>query len=462
MTGKDSPVEKTTLVEDLRALAQCPRELWLIYLATVFEYVGLETFLSTLTFWLSGDFGMSDQNAGWWASTFSLVISLFVFIVGPIIDSVGVRRMLLFSFGLAAVTRLAMSLSPNATSAIVSLLAFGFAYATSTPVLQTAIQRIASPRTRAFAFSFWYVSLNLGSAFGGPLIDLTRKAFLDPSTQKLTQRVISLPILGPRAMTANAVIMGFGFLAALLSILVVLFVRRDFEHRRAENGDAAPESKKVNPLEALRDVLADRVFWRFMFLLVLISLVRMMFQHMHFTWPKYVTRVEGESFPVGMVSSVNAMLIMVLAPIGTIITRTRRPFEVLVVGAFISSLSPFVLCFGSTLPFQIAMIVTLTIGEALWSPRLYEYNVAIAPRGREATYVSLAVLPYFLAKFLVGPTSGYLLAHYVPEGGPHQPAIMWALIGISTMVGPTGIWIARGWIGKEEKDAPATDAAATG
>ncbi len=99
------------------------------------------------------------------------------------------------------------------------------------------------------------------------------------------------------------------------------------------------------------------------------------------------------------------------------------------------------------------MIAVLTVGEALWSPRLYEYNVSIAPRGREATYVSLASLPYFLAKFLVGPTSGYLLATYCPAEGPRQPAILWGVIGLSTVIGPIGIWLLRGWI--QQKEAPA-------
>jgi dipeptide/tripeptide permease len=212
----------------------------------------------------------------------------------------------------------------------------------------------------------------------------------------------------------------------------------------------------VNPLVALKEVFTDKAFWRFMALLALLSLVRMMFQHMHFTWPKYVIREQGDSFPVGTLWSINSLLILVLAPLGTALTRKRRPFEVLLLGAFISSLSPFVLCFGSSMPYQVGMILLLTIGEALWSPRLYEYNISIAPRGREATYVSLAALPYFLAKFLVGPTSGYLLAAYCPPTGPRQPAILWAIIGLSTMLGPVGIFALRNLIQKKDEPAAAT------
>jgi hypothetical protein len=68
--------------------------------------------------------------------------------------------------------------------------------------------------------------------------------------------------------------------------------------------------------------------------------------------------------------------------------------------------------------------------------------------------VSLASLPYFLAKFLVGPTSGYLLESYCPANGVRRPAILWAIIGLSTMIGPIGIFFRRGWIG--QKPRPAT------
>jgi MFS family permease len=445
----DAP--KTSLSDDLIALAKSRRELWLVYLATLLEYIGVYSFLVTLPLWLSGDFGMTDQEAGWWAATFSTLLTLFVFVVGSIADAVGIRRTLIVSFGFAAVIRLAMSLAPTRTTAVAALLLYAFAFATTGPVLQTAVHRAATKRTRAFGFSLWYVSFNLGGVFSGLLLDGVRARFLDPETKKLVTHVVDLPLLGPRPMSAHAAVLGAGFVTALIAAFVLLFVRSDFD--QARDPDDALEQKKVNPFQALREAFLDRAFWRFLLLLALLCLVRMMFQHMHFTWPKYVTREQGEAFPVGKVWGLNALLILGLAPLGTAITRGRRPFNVLLFGAFISALSPFVLCLGSTLPFQLGMVLTLTIGEALWSPRVYEYNLSIAPRGREATYVSLAALPYFLAKFLVGPTSGYLLNAYVPAEGPRRPAIMWAIIGLLTMIGPIGIFLGRGWLDAKEKAA---------
>ena len=157
---------------------------------------------------------------------------------------------------------------------------------------------------------------------------------------------------------------------------------------------------------------------------------------------------------MGKVWAINSFLILFLAPLGTALTRGRKPLDVLLLGAFITAASPFILCLGSSLAFQLAMIVTLTIGEALWSPRLYEYNVSIAPPGREATYVALASVPYFLAKLIVGPSAGYFLAWFCPEHGPRTPALLWAIIGLLTMIGPVGILATREWITRKD-EAPA-------
>lgn len=467
-----SEAPKRPLREDLRELLQCPRELWLIYLATFFEYMGIFSFLPTLTLWLSKDFGMSDQQAGGWASLFSIFITAFVVITGLFVERVGVRRMLLLGFGFAAVARLGMALSTTTSIAIGTMLAFSFAYGSLSPSLQVGISHAATKRARAFAFSLWYVSFNMAGALSGPMIDYIRKGFVDSASANsakpvLIAKTMTLPLLGTRAVSAYAMIMGIGFIFAVFAFLTTALMRADFRTRAkavqakldAASGDAmeveeeAP--KKPNPLVALKEVATTAAFWRFMALIGLLCLVKMMFQHMHFTWPKYVLREQGETFPVGTLWSVNSALILVLAPLGTALTRNRGVFETLFLGTLISALSPFVLCFGSGMAFQVIAIVILTIGEAIWSPRSYEYSVSIAPKGKEALYVSLSYLPFFFAKFLVGPTSGFLLKTFCPETGPRNSMVLWASIGVMTIIGPIGMWLLRGWI--QTKDAePAT------
>lgn len=431
--------------EDLRDLLQSPRELWLTYAAIVLEYVGLYSFMSVLSLWLTSDFHFDDTRASNWFGVFSALLSLFAFLVGAIADVVGTRRTLIFSFGAAMLTRSLMSVSSSPLVALPALVAYSFALASGSPVLQTAIQKYSTKRTVAIAFSFFYISLNVGGVLSGQLIDRTKALFVDAQTHKLVLRTVELPFVGATSMSAYRAIIGLGTVTAGLAFLATLFVREDRNipvlQAKAEPGaEGAPEKKKSkNPLAVLGEVVADKTFWRFMLLIGFLVLVKAIFVHMHSTWPKYITRERGEDFDWGALWSLNSILILVFVPIVTAFTRKLPAYTVIVIGSFITAASPFIFALGTSTFFQVTAIVVLTIGEALWSPRSYEYNVSIAPPGREATYVSLAVLPYFMAKFLVSMTAGKLLTAYCPPTGERHSGVLWFIVGLMTILGPVGI-----------------------
>jgi dipeptide/tripeptide permease len=446
VSSTDLPYEdKRSYFADLKELLRCPRELWLTYAALVFEYIGLYSFMSVLSLWLTSDFSFDDNKASNWFGVFSALLSLFAFLVGAIADVVGTRRTLIFSFGAAMLTRAVMSVSPSAAVALPALVAYSFALASGSPVLQTAIHKYSNKRTVAIAFSFFYIALNIGGVLAGQLIDRTKTFFADEHTHKLVVRVVDLPLLGPTPMSAYRAIIGLGTVTAAMAFLATVFVRNDKDianlATRAE--DAAKTGRKKNPLAVLGEVVRDAGFWRFMLLIGFLVLVKAIFVHMHSTWPKYITRERGEDFDWGWLWGLNSMLILVFVPIVTAFTRKLSAYTVIVIGSFITAASPFVFALGSSTPIQIAAIVVLTIGEALWSPRSYEYNVSIAPPGREATYVSLAVLPYFLAKFFVSMTAGKLLTAYCPPTGERHSSVLWVIIGLMTICGPLGILVFR-------------------
>jgi hypothetical protein len=57
-------------------------------------------------------------------------------------------------------------------------------------------------------------------------------------------------------------------------------------------------------------------------------------------------------------------------------------------GAWISSVSLFILMWQS-ISGAILFVVVLSVGEAIWSPRLYEYTTIIAPKGREGQFAHI-------------------------------------------------------------------------
>ena len=104
---------------------------------------------------------------------------------------------------------------------------------------------------------------------------------------------------------------------------------------------------------------------------------------------------------------------------------------------------------GSVNPYYVMIflfVVLLSVGEAFYSPRLYEYTAAIAPKGQEASYMAMSSLPFFLAKLGVAPFSGVLLAHFCPDTGLRHPGTLWLIIGLNTMIAPVGLFVFQRFI----------------
>eukprot|EP00301_Raphidiophrys_heterophryoidea_P007619 c12924_g1_i1.p2 GENE.c12924_g1_i1~~c12924_g1_i1.p2 ORF type:complete len:149 (+),score=42.66 c12924_g1_i1:194-640(+) len=106
----------------------------------------------------------------------------------------------------------------------------------------------------------------------------------------------------------------------------------------------------------------------------------------------------------------------------------------------------------SNMAAAVLFVVILSVGEAIWSPRLYEYTVAIAPKGREGTYAGLSSAPYFVAKLGVGYIGGVLLEAYCPASPCAKGWMMWMIIGFTTIIGPIGIIVFYPYI--SAKDEP--------
>jgi hypothetical protein len=90
-------------------------------------------------------------------------------------------------------------------------------------------------------------------------------------------------------------------------------------------------------------------------------------------------------------------------------------------------------------------LIVFSVGEAFYSPRVYEYAAAIAPKGQEASYGALAYLPFLVGKLLIG-TAGWVLAAFVPEQGPRRPELMWLIFALAASVAPIGLIVFRRYI----------------
>jgi hypothetical protein len=158
------------------------------------------------------------------------------------------------------------------------------------------------------------------------------------------------------------------------------------------------------------------------------------------------TLVEAKSFD-GFSLSGETQLLLLQKPKGEKLMRLNR---CILEDAFPSELlKNRVGVSGSVNPYYVMIflfVVLLSVGEAFYSPRLYEYTAAIAPKGQEASYMAMSSLPFFLAKLGVAPFSGVLLAHFCPDTGLRHPGPLWLIIGLSTMVAPVGLFVFQRFI----------------
>ena len=63
-------------------------------------------------------------------------------------------------------------------------------------------------------------------------------------------------------------------------------------------------------------------------------------------------------------------------------TSTWPHFTMIKYGGFVSAASPFFLAASTSTWAAVLFVVTLSLGEAVWSPRLYDYTMSIAPEVR--------------------------------------------------------------------------------
>jgi dipeptide/tripeptide permease len=364
-------------------------------------------------------------------------------------DWLGVRRSLNFTLGGQLVLRLAMvwvGLNPSLPhrgliAGVILFLMAPFIAGLQT-VFQSGTNRYTTRRSRGAGFNLWYLFMNIGAAAAGFSIDIVRKLL----------------------HIADVHIFTLGAIMAVLSIIVAKTMVRSEEQLvdASEPVEEQEKDRKVvrkNPFRDWREMAGQPQLWRLLVLVALIVGVRAVYVYVYILMPKYWIRTIGPDAAFGTLNAINPVGI-VIGIILFIPFANRFPvFKMLVYGAMVSSLALFPFAVPWTLYglpigqthylMAILSMILLTIGEVVWSPKLYEYTAAIAPKGQEGTYLGISLLPWFLAKTLVSALSGHLLERWSPEkvvinGVPvplqqamvahqldywHRPEAMWLILG---------------------------------
>ena len=453
--------------EGLKAVFGCPREIWIAYAVKVLESLCYFSSVLVLMIFLTEDMGLSDVMAGTVFGVFSASMSFFMLFVGFVADSMGIKKALLVGLVIAMIGRLAITftVSPWVVYPGLFMLSVGFAY--MIPLLAASVKLFSTRKAQKYAFSWYYVIMNVGSLVAGLSLDALRSTFTEPLAFELGGLALSVrPIQMIFLVAVGATVVSFA--------LVALFVRSHIpeleEERLAEVAAAIPGALVQKPSalpqepskpehksswQVMKEVTGERTFWIFIVFIFLLVLVKMIFQYNHSLYPVYMERV-GMAEWTGRLYAINPIIIIFLVPVMTAVTARMSDYKVIVVGTFISAASVFVLGLGEAIALVVVFQVVLSLGEALYSPRLYDYTANIAPPGKEASYMAFSKAPMFFAKVGAGPATGFLLFWLCPEDGPRNTELMWVIVGLSTMVSPIALLLGRRWLdveGRKKKQA---------
>jgi MFS family permease len=234
-------------------------------------------------------------------------------------------------------------------------------------------------------------------------------------------------------------------------------------------GDAVRET-----ILLFRALLRQTGFYRLLGFLVLIAFVKLIYRQMDYVYPIFGVRELGPGAPIGILWGMNSLFIIVLVPVIGALTQKYSAYSMVVLGCAISAGSIFIMAMpptwfqtladgvpgnvighwflglkGGVHPYYVMIalfVLMLSVGEAFYSPRVYEYTAAIAPKGQEASYGALSYVPFLLPKLLIGLFSGKSLMRYCPATGPRHSQTLWLVVALTSLIAPLGLLTLRRFI----------------
>jgi proton-dependent oligopeptide transporter, POT family len=385
------------------------RTFWVANVLELFERFAYYGSKAVLVVFIAEQVGLGATTAGFLAgSVFNTLLYFLPVLAGTVVDRFGFKRSLMACFGIFSVgyfliglgglpmgQPLVHAVGPKLWM-VMALVVTAIGGSLIKPSIVGTVARTTSDETKALGYSIYYTLVNIGGAVG-PFIAL--------------------------AVRENV---GISYVLVVSSLTsLVLFACTTLFYREPPRAPDAP------PARSMAKVLADMVLvfgnFRFILFLVIFSGFWAMFWHVFYALPFYVKDfLKYPRFEV--IETVDAMTIIVVTIPATALARRLRPLAAMVLGFVLATSCWFIMGSVPTILGAVVGMMVFALGEAIQSPRFYEYVANLAPADQVGTYMGFAFLPIAIGTFIAGWSSGYLVKHYVEGGNPAAPQ-MWYVVG---------------------------------
>ncbi len=385
------------------------RTFWVANLLELFERFAYYGSKAVLAVFIAEQVGLGSETATFLAgSVFNTLLYFLPLLAGTVVDRYGFKRSLMACFGIFSVgyfliglgglplgQPLVHAVGPKAWM-LVALVVTAIGGSLIKPSIVGTVARSTTEDTKALGYSIYYTLVNIGGAVG-PFIALAVRENVGISYVLVVSSLTSLALFAA----------------------TTLFYQEP------------PRPLDAPPARSLGKVVADMLLvfgnLRFISFLVIFSGFWAMFWHVFYALPFYVKDyLKFGRFEI--IETVDAWTIILVTIPATALAKRLKPLQAMVLGFALATACWFVMGSVPTIAGAVAGMMLFAVGEAIQSPRFYEYVANLAPQDQVGTYMGFAFLPIAIGTFIAGWSSGYLVTHYVEGGNPAAPQ-MWYVVG---------------------------------
>jgi POT family proton-dependent oligopeptide transporter len=164
---------KSKLIEGFTSLQNSPPELNKVYFLKFLDSYSYFSFSIILTLFLSDDFDYTDVQAGTIYGVWGMMITVYGFCMGFVVDNLGVSKSLKIGYGLSLLARCGIFFCTSKRWLLFHLyFTLPLGNCMGIPVLMTGIRRYTTERNRGFAFGIFYVVMNFAALISGAVVDI--------------------------------------------------------------------------------------------------------------------------------------------------------------------------------------------------------------------------------------------------------------------------------------------------
>lgn len=366
----------TTPVGLRQAVRDVPREAWVLYGGTFINRFG-SFVLPFLVLYLVRR-GYTTLQAGAVVSLYGAGSLLASMAGGYLADHLGRRATIATSMFTSALILIALSQAQRLPAIAILTALAGLTAELYRPASGALLADLIPEGRRVTAFALYRLAINAGFAMGPAVAGfLADRSFL-------------------------WLFVGDALTSLIFGVLVLV----------ALPPGARMQSAEVRQTGAVRVILRDRVFVRFLLASLAIAFVYMQVVS---TFALHVRDSGFSNAVYGILVSLNGLLIIVLELPTTSITQRLRPRPVIAGGMLVVGLGFGLTALAHTVPALVLSVAVWTCGEIVGAPVGSAYVADIAPSHLRGRYQGAWGLTWGLAAIL-GPALGTRLYAWSPDG----------------------------------------------